>query len=173
MGCFRKHLKSQRGFTLLELLIALSLLGGIVGVIYSIQSFTMKTFAQGAQYAAMQLEARFISAYLSGEMRFAQELRILGDVPDDLADGIAVFVDRDGRVVRKSASQTTVLSSGAGFEGGSSLHFAIREDRGRRVVDVTMTFAGKLGTYEVTTAILALNVSEVQGSAGPVLWYRS
>ena len=66
MGCFRKHLKSQRGFTLLELLIALSLLGGIVGVIYSIQSFTMKTFAQGAHYAAMQLEARFISAYLSG-----------------------------------------------------------------------------------------------------------
>lgn len=71
-----KHF-NQRGFTLLELLISLSILAFVIGSVYTFYDYGSKAFQEGEQHWLAQRQVRDTADYLSNELRYAYSLKLL------------------------------------------------------------------------------------------------
>ncbi|SHE28682.1 prepilin-type N-terminal cleavage/methylation domain-containing protein [Alkalibacter saccharofermentans] len=69
-----RELRSNRGITLVELLVALALLSLALVVAFNIFFVSRQTFITGVDKSAVQQDARFIGNRIANELRFAKEV---------------------------------------------------------------------------------------------------
>lgn len=72
----KKLFKNQSGFTLIELVIALILLGIVLSLAYTFFSFGISAFTQGEQRSIVQQSSRLTSRFIQNEIRYAMEIII-------------------------------------------------------------------------------------------------
>ncbi len=100
------RLQRESGFSLVELLIALTLFGGVVlSIGYSIHYFGIVSFDRGQNQMERQREARLISRILTEEIRYAKEITITNDTAD-IKDGQVCFLVENGSVVRMADNRS-------------------------------------------------------------------
>lgn len=90
----------------MEVLVAIMIMGLIVGLGYSIYFFTHDTFGAGSDRSHMQKSIRIVDAVLRRELRNVVEL--------SLANGNALSIEKDGDVysLRKNDSRVGEIGSG-------------------------------------------------------------
>lgn len=77
------QIKNQTGFTLLELLIALSILSLIMGIIYGGMRFGNRAWDAGEARAESNQRLRLVLNQLAEEIRSAYSIKMVGETPDD------------------------------------------------------------------------------------------
>ena len=103
----KKHLKSNRGVTLLELLIALGLISMVIIIAFSIFVFGNTTFRGANNQHHLQEDVRFAIEALTDDMRYATTLEIIAS--DDLDLGVLFVQDADGAYASISPYETYIF----------------------------------------------------------------
>lgn len=74
-------MKTKKGFTLMEVIITIALLGIILSVLYNILFFQIKTFSMSDKKSVAQSDVRYISDFIANEVRYATNIEILQAMP--------------------------------------------------------------------------------------------
>ncbi|MGE4354462.1 MAG: PilW family protein, partial [Oscillospiraceae bacterium] len=74
---FLHGIKGKRGFTLVEVIVAMALLGMVISIAYSITGVSRKALNNSNDQFDIQNDIRIASSYVSNEIRFATELKII------------------------------------------------------------------------------------------------
>lgn len=77
----RKELLCKPGFTLIELIITIGILGIVLASAYSMGLFGYKTFSKGSIKSNIQSDITLAANYISNELRYASKVTILTTVP--------------------------------------------------------------------------------------------
>ena len=155
-----KRLQSSEGFSLVELLIAVTLIVMVIGVAYSLQSYGMVSFSRGEQLAAIQQNVRLVTRILSEEIRYGQKVEILGSMPESLDPKYVYFLADKGNVVRVKQEVPEVIAENTGKGAGYSLSFTKAVDDPTMVEMIIRGDSGQ-SKYELTTSVSSLNSDDV------------
>ena len=103
----KKHLKSRKGFTLIELIVVLGLLSLVLLVAFSILIFSNRTFRGANNQHNLQTDVRFALEAMTNDMRYATTLEIISSVDLDID---ALFVqDAEGKYASISPYETYIF----------------------------------------------------------------
>lgn len=133
----KKNYKSQQGFTLIELMIVLVLLGFILAIAYMFFSLGISAFGQGEQRTIVQQSARLTSRFIQNEIGYAMEIIIgpEGGVVEDEYRYIfldhetksIVFRDEEGNYSMLCDSQVDGISYSITFDSNEPENVVIWE----------------------------------------------
>lgn len=123
-----RYIKEQKGLSLIELVIVLSLLGLVLAVGYSYLNFGLISYAQGEKQTIAQHGLRLTSSLVKNELRYARSVEIIvvpaGFGSNDAAEGYGYFyTDNDSIMHIDPAGQVKVLSDGPVDELDYSITF--------------------------------------------------
>ena len=74
-------MNNRKGFTLMEVIITIAILGIVLSALYNILFFQIKTFNLSDKKSVAQTDVRYISDFISNELRYATEVEILPTMP--------------------------------------------------------------------------------------------
>lgn len=110
----KEVVKKQQGLSVVELMVALSLLGVILALGYMFFSFGSNSFNRGEKQAIAQQGVRLTSTFITGELRYALKLDIVSvsAIPSSgdgfryiyLDEGSIIYINENGedRVIANS-----------------------------------------------------------------------
>lgn len=85
-----------RGITLIELLMAVTIVSVVLGLGYNYLFFSTRVFHVGEGRADMQSNLRLASTFISQNVRYASEVEIFQEVDEELdEDFFYLYIDRD------------------------------------------------------------------------------
>lgn len=103
--------QKQDGFTLVEIMIVLALVGIILALGYMYLDFGVQARDRGEKQAIAQKGARYSADIITGELRFAEEVIINpeGDYvsEEDFEDGYSYFYQDDNSLVHRDEEGTS------------------------------------------------------------------
>ncbi len=153
--------KATKGFSLIELMIALTLLGGVLAVAYSLHHYGIVSFDRGQDQLARQREMRLVARLLSEKIRYAETIKIIdADAPVDIEEGQICFLVEAGLVVQKTPDSSCSIT---GEEGSYQLlfeKFAAENDSFR--IEMTLQSGQGAKQVKISTSVVALNASSVE-----------
>ena len=156
----RNHrLLNRRGVTLLELIIALSILSIVMLTLGSINLFGLRTFARSRDRSEHQFEVRMPAEFIARKLRYADSVEILSAVPVSMPEGAhEIFLDSGQLIFREYGSASVIL----GTHGVSDYSLVMAKKSG--TTNVVQYTIGKVGTaqFDLLTDVIILNL----GSAG-------
>lgn len=112
MSPLRRMVRSQRGFSLAELLVVMALTGLVLAGVFAIQQRGTSSYLMGASRVEVQQNARTALELMIRELRSAQSVTTLGGATD------VTFVDSTGATIRYRLTGAT-LNRTAGGVGGA------------------------------------------------------
>lgn len=101
--------KSNKGVTLIELVIVIALIGIVLSVIYSLYFFSQSTYSQGENQYELQTEARLAFESLTQDLRFVREIEIIDNHGSETAEPYETILYYDtinNQVVKNFAGTT-------------------------------------------------------------------
>lgn len=100
--------KRESGYSLVELLIALSLIGLILALAYGIYTFGVTVYERGESQSTLQREERLLFEFLSRELMYAFEVEILDSMDGvaELDSGQAILYSNEQGIWKKQHGQT-------------------------------------------------------------------
>ena len=165
--------RQESGYSLVELLIALSLIGLVLSLAWGIYPFGVTMYSRGNDQSTLQQEERYLFEFLSRELMYAFGVEILGsldEVPEPAA-GEALLYSNEQGIWRKMDDQATLVlpASRASFE------LAFRGDASSKellLFDYTVSLVKNPAiTHEVVKTLYLFN-SKLKGGTGTVLRYE-
>lgn len=152
----RKRYCNQKGFTLIELIISLGIIGIITLLILSFSNFNLKTFAKSSDSMNEQANLRLLSYKLTEQLRNIGYID-LGNLTFTNSSDIAAvsatdnFIFRDANLVKKGdASNISVLAD----EVIKDIAFSLRKSGNKYFLGITVT--GRVHSY--TTEVMLNNI---------------
>jgi prepilin-type N-terminal cleavage/methylation domain-containing protein len=146
--------KGKKGFTLIELIVVISLLGFVLLIAYNMQLFGNKVYNKGSSKADIQSNLRLSSNFISDKIRYASNVKILPSKPDSL-DPTKEYIYSEGGVL-KLCSQGNVSNISGGLpDVASTLYF---EDADAQTVYFKINGVQKGENYQIDSSVYMLNV---------------
>ncbi|KUO50587.1 MAG: hypothetical protein APF76_08035 [Desulfitibacter sp. BRH_c19] len=161
------YVKSEKGFSLIELILTLALLGIVLAVGYNFFFFGQRSFAMGEAQSVIQSSARNTAAIITKDLRNATEITLLESNPSIVPDDKRAFY-LDGNIIYQKVGTSNLYQTEA-FLASDGLSFKLSEinlsDKYKRYV-LTFTIIGeKEGkSYEIVSNIL-LNNAKILGDS--------
>jgi hypothetical protein len=109
---FKNMTKEQAGLTVVELLIAATILVFVLAGAYTFFSFGWSSFDRGTDRAVVQNNLRMAAEAITKEVRFAEGISIIdtSDIPDPVDDDdIYIFINNDSRIERKDKYESRII----------------------------------------------------------------
>lgn len=75
-------MKIKKGFTLIEVLITIGILGIVISTLYNIIFFQINAFDKSDRQSVAQSDIRYISDFITNELRYAKDIEILSNKSD-------------------------------------------------------------------------------------------
>lgn len=155
----------KSGFTLIEIIVVVALLGIISIIVYSLLSYGFKGFNNSSDRSINDIEVRTTTGIITRKIRFASSISISNSVPTGAADHYYIYID-SGKIYQKSG---TSPSSQIGSVSDYILQFTkISSD----TVGITV---GRIGdsSYNLSTNVkgMNMNLNIVSGSNGSCVDY--
>lgn len=165
----RQALKSSSGFSLLEVMMAIMLLGLVFYVAFSIYSFGVSSFQRGSERMSSQQEARVVSNLITGKVRYAREIRVLQAVDSPLSPGYIYIFSQDGNVVLQTSESLFHL----GDNMDSFDHTVSFASESPAVIRFKVGVLFNSSSYGLETSVVGLNLgATLPAESGPVLRYK-
>lgn len=160
------RLKRNDGLSLVELVIALSLLSVVLAIAYGFYTFGSYTFASGEKQSNLQQAISLATDYVSRELRYATRMTILTDtstIPPDSAigaDEYYVFINNNNEIELRQRNLTKVLFNPVQY--GMNFELLTFNKADSKVLELTITGNRLNDTnkkYTIDTKILAENMN--------------
>lgn len=151
---FRCLFTGDEGFTLIETLITVALIGLIIAAGFGIYSVGVRLYNAGQNQTTIQFELRRIAEFISDEVRLASHVELLGEVPIP-EDGVTDIYFRDNNIyIRRPYNDPIVLSTqdkgqltGLSFSSADS-----------KLLDFELDAILGKQEYDIKSAVLPLNL---------------
>lgn len=110
----------QKGFTLIEILVVLTLCTVVLGLGYEYFSIGTNFFSRGERQGNVQRNVRLATDFITNEIRYSQKLEILEELPISFnEDYNYIYIDEEGQLKQVHKNQTRhvlgALSNGLEF----------------------------------------------------------
>ncbi|MFO8192711.1 MAG: type II secretion system protein [Bacillota bacterium] len=149
-----KKLKNDRGITLVELMVTLALLGIVLALGYLYFGFGVQAFQRGERQSIAQQAVRLTSDFITGEMRFANQIEI------NPAGGISetgyryIYLENDSIYFRDETGSDRCLADSDA--DGMPYSITFTSDAPEDVVIYTIDADN--GLYTLQSSVQALNL---------------
>ncbi len=151
----------------MELLIALSLLGLVFSLAYSIYHFGIVTFNRSEEQVALQQEVRMVSRVLSEELRFAYDVDLRSSVPEEYpSTGNLIFVKDNKLIQVVDGTENTLVDSTD--HGELSIEF---KTIGTRQVDFEINLGSGSSSFSLDSSVVIMNIDSFPAGSGKVFEY--
>lgn len=156
------RIQKRSGFTLLELILALSLLVFIVGVAITLLLSTNTIVSEQAVHMSNKQIGDACLDRIVSELRYADMLRVEGALPDTVEQGDEItYLSMDGNTPAAAGRLYTIIGGGAPkdvfgelFYGGYTVSFSVTPVAGAAKPSVTIeVFVLEAGENETPVAV--------------------
>jgi prepilin-type N-terminal cleavage/methylation domain-containing protein len=174
-----KTLKTNKGVTLIELIVSLMILSIALLIAYSLFFFGNRTFSKGVDQFNVQSNIRLASDYITSQIRYATDIQILGSMdsnkisdPFNAIDAYENYIFYDGeRIVRLSKYSSNSFLIGTGGE------VTFSSTSPGEILNFTVSGVDSQQNYHIDSEVKPLNLSLNGGSintgTGYVIYYRT
>lgn len=120
-----KHIRPTDGFTLIELMVTLALVGLVVIGGFRLYYFADRSFVSGTLTADIQADIQLAMQRITNELRLAHRIEFGKSVPNSglEEDDHYLFIDEDGLVVLRTQRGDQILTPNSQQIGGYHLSF--------------------------------------------------
>ena len=161
---------STKGFTLIEIIVTISLISLVLLIAANMQGSFNKLFFKGDAKADIQSNLRLNADYISNQVRYASNVRILPDIPAAFDVNKQYIYIKDGTVKHYKGG---ISQDVPGSLGGVAATLSFSEQDIQTInLKIDGQFRGE--GYQVETSIVMLNVGMgglVAGSIGTAIEY--
>ena len=162
--------KNQKGFTLVELIVALAIIALIMGVMSSAFIAATKTFEKGLDQYDLQANIRLASDFIIGEVRNASEISLTR--PDSPNNYNKIFF-KNNMVSYKPAGSARIDLTPAIIDRRQNITFSLTQSGSQYMLEITIKAMQDDSDYSITTQVLLNNVTEATPLNNKhVLFYR-
>ena len=144
----------QKGFTLIEILVSISLLSLVLLMAYNMHLFNYKVFNKGSSKADIQSTLRLNADFISDRIRYASNIKILPNKPATF-DPLKQYIYSEGGVLKFNDVGTIIDVAGSLGGVSSTIYF---EDKDAQTVSFKVTGTQKDESYEIASSVYMLNV---------------
>ena len=145
---------NQKGFTLIEILISISLLSLVLLMTYNMHLFNYKVFNKGSSKADIQSNLRLNAEFISDKIRYASNLKILANKPS-IFDPLKQYIYSEGGVLKFYDVGTIKDVAGNLGDVSSTIYF---EDKDSQTVTFKVNGTQTDESYEIDSSVYMLNV---------------
>ena len=174
ISSIKKFIADRRGFSLVELMIVISLLAIVLAVSTNFYIFSVRTFEIGEQQANVQQNARLAAGFITKELRIAERVIIVNErenlseldvVSEDEFFIYHIYLEDGSMYYQKIDTGEGIADS---FEGiSSNIEFDVlfkASEAQDNLLHFTITAkdvdSGR--TYSLETEVLALNANKIE-----------
>ena len=148
--------QKNEGFTIIELVITLAILGIVISLGFSFFSFGNNTFSKGQSQSSIQHTVRMASRYITDEIRTSKDITLLSEKPETFGDFNYIYTEGT-KILHRKPDGTIQEIYGSSDEGLITLNFLSDEDR---EVEFIITKIINDQSYEVQSSVSTLNLLE-------------
>ncbi|MBN2259625.1 MAG: type II secretion system protein [Clostridiales bacterium] len=155
----------KKGFTLIEVIIAIALLGIVMLMLSTVFTYGLRNYRIGLEQQDEQFNIRLAADTIADEAKVASHVGVFDNTDDfvsvNSSDGIAYYVDADNRLVRVEGGNIRYLTD----EVVSSVSFQMLNTGS--IYYLQFTIIGNRG-YSLNTKIELLNIKTGYSSSPDV-----
>jgi prepilin-type N-terminal cleavage/methylation domain-containing protein len=171
------HISDQKGLTLVELLLAVVVMGMVFATVASLMGVGAQTFALGESQSWLTMNTGAAVQIMTRRVRNATGLEILGTAPTtfDSSWWYLYVEDSSADVSRVMLRSTTGTSTAITDEivPGDGLSFAARYSGSEVVLDVSLDAEYRSRERHVATSMILGNISSLPATtAGPAIRFK-
>lgn len=166
-------LNNKHGITLIELLVALALVGLVLSICFSIFFFSNKTFSKGEDQSAIQSDFRLAADFVKSEMRNSEEVEIvtLDQIPNIDNGYKYLYVEDNTLKYKATASGFSPISKTSQIIDSVNPNFSIIEENGKYLLTI-LFLDNSVQSYQVEAKVLFKNLLYANLSSGYAIKYR-
>ncbi|MCR3921442.1 MAG: hypothetical protein NUK65_02860 [Firmicutes bacterium] len=178
-------IKTEKGLTVVELVIALALLGMVLGLGYMFYAFGTTTFAAGETQSNVQQSVRIAANMISNEVRYAETAEILDSLAEDtFPDDDYTYIYGDGHalLLHQQGEVTPIRFFGGMADDGDVIITFKPSSTNSKLLDFKIVGTNKKGTpqekeYIIDYEVLLPNISSItintDDNSGSIIRYST
>lgn len=152
----KKYFKNK-GVTLIEVILVLSILTVVISTAFSMGLFGNRIFNKGTSKSELQSNIRYAADYISKQLRYASNVSLTNDDDDSskIADNQYIYVDSNGMLKHFANGVTKDIVKISDSNFFEALKF--NASNGKNVVSFTVSGWTKDESYSVSSSVYLLN----------------
>jgi len=157
---YKKYLISEKGITLVEVIISLAILGMVFTGTQLLNHFGLVSFNKGNVQTNLQQELRIADTFITNEVRHATEIHVLEEVPENIDDKYNyIFIDDEDNIISsKGTTRKTIV------DGISSLKFSGKNSD--ELLYFEIHNAEKKQQYKIEKQVYPINMDLLDATIG-------
>ena len=164
----------HHGFTLIELIVSMALVGVIAAVSFSILFFGQTVFGQGQEIGDLQADTQVCLEVVSSEIRNAGYLSFALPTGADASQYNVIFVDADQILKIRKIGQPTVPLTDTVLTASGSQPFSVTASGGASVLRTSLSLSSGSRVHSMVQDTRLNNIKgAVPAGTSPVLYYRA
>ncbi|MDW7667535.1 MAG: prepilin-type N-terminal cleavage/methylation domain-containing protein [Bacillota bacterium] len=164
---------NRKGVTLLELIIALAIVGLVLTLAFNLFFFGNEIFAKGSDQYEVQHSVRLSLSSVTNEIRYASTLYIENDKPDTFEDPYSYLYYENSSVYYSYIDTDDTRRTKTLGNDITSISFSKESDK---LIEITLNGLEQNQSYEIITEVGLPNMSiknnDIIGTSGTVLKFE-
>jgi len=162
MRNFRANRKNETGFSLIELVITISILSLVSLILYSVNAFGLRSFTNSQKSAEKQFETRMATDFIINKIIYADSIEILTDAPTSTpANAHDIYFDSGQLKYYQNGAESNI----PGISGVNDFTFSIAKKAGTSNM-VNLKIGKGDPSFDLSTDAIILNL-DANGIIGP------